>query len=58
MGFNHPITALYALTGAFAVGYTVKTVCQSHDISPLAVRTLAIGSTLTHLCWGKLSMCK
>jgi hypothetical protein len=55
MGFCE-FPTLYAVTGASAIGYTVKTFCQDKNMGPVAVGTLAVGSTLTHLYWGKLLM--
>ena len=57
MGLNQPFPALYAVTGASAIGYSVKTFCDNNNIGPITVGTLAVGSTLAHLYWGKLSMC-
>jgi hypothetical protein len=57
MGLNQPFPALYAVTGASAIGYTVKTICQDNNMGPVAVGALTVGSTLAHLYWSKLSMC-
>ena len=57
MGLNHPFPALYAITGASAIGYTVKHLCQENNFGSLATGSLVLTTALGHLYWSKLSMC-